>query len=318
MSFCKIYDVDVIANARTVGSMIVVAEYAQFFADTVHEKSNGAITVELYPSSSLGNTADCLEGLSLGICNIVYESIGNLASLTSLANIEAAPYLYSGTDHWRAVWEGEVGQGILQQMGDDCGMVIMGAGLQGIRMMCSNKRIETPADVAGFKLRVPTIPIYLDTWTWLGATPTPLGGSEVFTAIQQGTVEGQENPISECWNYGFYDVNPYWIKSNHVYSQDCFFMDKTFFDGLPADIQELAAKAADEASSWRNEQMVEFEAEVEQKALDAGVTIVDVDVQEFIDAFDGFMQSEFPDLVDWADQIAAMADTAAADPAEAA
>ena len=128
----------------------------------------------------------------------------------------------------------------------------------------------------------------------------------------------QPHPAGDCWNYGFYDVNPYWIKSNHVYSQDCFFMDKTFFDGLPADIQELAAKAADEASSWRNEQMVEFEAEVEQKALDAGVTIVDVDVQEFIDAFDGFMQSEFPDLVDWADQIAAMADTAAADPAEAA
>lgn len=155
----------------SIGETDPVYKSAQFFADTVHEKSNGAITVELYPSSSLGNTADCLEGLSLGICNIVYESIGNLASLTSLANIEAAPYLYSGTDHWRAVWEGEVGQGILQQMGDDCGMVIMGAGLQGIRVMCSNKRIETPADAAGFKLRVPTIPIYLDTWTWLGATP---------------------------------------------------------------------------------------------------------------------------------------------------
>ena len=175
-----------------------------------------------------------------------------------------------------------------------------------------------PADFAGFKLRAPGIDMYVKTWEWLGASPTPLAITETYTAIQQGTVEGQENPISECWNYGFYDVNPYWIKSNHVYSQDCFFMDKTFFDGLPADIQELAAKAADEASSWRNEQMVEFEAEVEQKALDAGVTIVDVDVQEFIDAFDGFMQSEFPDLVDWADQIAAMADTAAADPAEAA
>ena len=104
----------------SIGETDPVYKSAQFFADTVHEKSNGAITVELYPSSSLGNTADCLEGLSLGICNIVYESIGNLASLTSLANIEAAPYLYSGTDHWRAVWEGEVGQGILQQMGDDC------------------------------------------------------------------------------------------------------------------------------------------------------------------------------------------------------
>ena len=302
----------------SIGETDPVYKSAEVFAQTVNEKTNGAITVELYPSSSLGNTADCLEGLSLGICNIVYESIGNLASLSSLANIEAAPYLYSGVDHWRAVWEGEVGQDILNQMGEECGMVILGAGLQGIRVMCSNKRIESPADAAGFKLRVPTIPIYLDPWEWLGASPTPLAITETYTAIQQGTVEGQENPISECWNYGFYDVNPYWIKSNHVYSQDCFFMDKTFFDGLPADIQELAAKAADEASSWRNEQMVEFEAEVEQKALDAGVTIVDVDVQEFIDAFDGFMQSEFPDLVDWADQIAAMADTAAADPAEAA
>ena len=94
-------------------------------------------------------------------------------------------------------------------------------------------------------------------------------------------------------------------------------MDKTFFDGLPADIQEIAARAADEASSWRNEQMVEFEARVEQKAIDAGVTIVDVDIQEFIDAFDGFMETEFTDLVDWADQIAAMADTSAADTADA-
>lgn len=148
----------------SIGETDPVYKSAEVFAQTVNEKSNGAITVELYPSSSLGNTADCLEGLSLGICNIVYESIGNLASLSPLANIEAAPYLYSGVDHWRAVWEGEVGQDIMNQMGEDCGMVILGAGLQGVRVVCSNKKIESPADAAGFKLRVPTIPIYLDTW----------------------------------------------------------------------------------------------------------------------------------------------------------
>ena len=288
------------------------------FCELVEEYSDGRITCDLYGGTQLGSGQTLLESMAYGVCNVYAESIGTLAPFTELANIDAAPYLYTGYDHFINVWQSDLGKEIKAEIGDAAGFAILGGMYRGARITTATKEMVHPADFAGFKLRAPGIDMYVKTWEWLGASPTPLAITETYTAIQQGPVEGQENPISECWNYGFYDVNPYWIKSNHVYSQDCFFMDKTFFDGLPADIQELAAKAADEASSWRNEQMVEFEAEVEQKALDAGVTIVDVDVQEFIDAFDGFMQSEFPDLVDWADQIAAMADTAAADPAEAA
>ena len=289
----------------SIGETDPVYKSAQFFADTVHEKSNGAITVELYPSSSLGNTADCLEGLSLGICNIVYESIGNLASLTSLANIEAAPYLYSGTDHWRAVWEGEVGQGILQQMGDDCGMVIMGAGLQGIRVMCSNKRIETPADAAGFKLRVPTIPIYLDTWTWLGATPTPLGGSEVFTAIQQGTVNGAENGLTNIASLSWDECTKYIIETKHVYNTDSFIMDKTYFEALPEEYQTIIRDAAVEAGKRCTDLVLEANESIRPEVEAADCEFIETDVTLWQEALDGFLEEKYPDLVSYADQIKA-------------
>ena len=289
----------------SIGETDPVYKSAEVFAQTVSEKTDGAITVELYPSSSLGNTADCLEGLSLGICNIVYESIGNLASMSSLANIEAAPYMYSGVDHWRAVWEGEVGQGILEQMGNDCGLVIMGAGLQGIRMMCSNKLIETPADVSGFKLRVPTIPIYLDTWEWLGATPTPLGGSEVFTAIQQGTVNGAENGLTNIASLSWDECCKYIIETRHVYNTDSFIFDKAYFESLPTEYQTIIQEAAVEAGKYCTDLVLEANETVRAEVESAGCEFIETDVSLWQDALDGFLEEKYPDLASYADQIKA-------------
>lgn len=289
----------------SIGETDPVYKSAEVFAQTVNEKSNGGVTVELYPSSSLGNTADCLEGLGLGICNIVYDSIGNLASMSSLANIEAAPYLYSGIDHWKAVWEGEVGQDILGQIGDDCGMMVMGAGLQGIRVMCSNKPIESPADVAGFKLRVPTIPIYLDTWEYLGATPTPLGGSEVFTAIQQGTVNGAENGLTNIASLSWDECCDYIIETNHVYNTDSFMMDKAYFNSLPEEYQTVIQDAAVEAGKYCTEQVLEATDEVRSEIKDTGCEFIETDVSLWQKALDGFLEAKYPDLVSYANAIKA-------------
>ncbi len=287
----------------SLGETDPVYKSAEVFAKTVNEKTDGAITVELYPSSSLGNTADCLEGLSLGICNIVYESIGNLASMSSLANVEAAPYLYSGVDHWRAVWEGEIGQDILNQLGEDSGMTLMGAGLQGMRVMCSNKRIETPADVAGFKLRVPTIPIYLDTWQWLGATPTPLGGSEVFTAIQQGTVNGAENGLTNIASLSWDESCDYIIETNHVYNTVTFIMDKNYFASLPAEYQTIIQDASVEAGKYCTDLVMDATESVRPEVEAAGCEFIDTDVSLWQQALDGFLEAKYPDLVPYADAI---------------
>ncbi|WP_293008401.1 MULTISPECIES: TRAP transporter substrate-binding protein [unclassified Oscillibacter] len=289
----------------SLGETDPVYKSAEVFAKTVNEKTGGTITVELYPSSSLGNTADCLEGLSLGICNIVYESIGNLASMSSLANVEAAPYLYSGVDHWKAVWEGEIGQDILTKLGEDCGMTLTGAGLQGVRVMCSNKRIETPADVAGFKLRVPTIPIYLDTWQWLGATPTPLGGSEVFTAIQQGTVNGAENGLTNIASLSWDESCDYIIETNHVYNTVSFIMDKNYFASLPAEYQTIIQEASVEAGKYCTDLVMDATESVRPEVEAAGCEFIDTDVSLWQQALDGFLEAKYPDLVSYADAIKA-------------
>lgn len=289
----------------SIGETDPVYKSAQFFADTVHEKSNGAITVELYPSSSLGNTADCLEGLSLGICNIVFDALGNLASLSNLANIEGAPYMYSSVDHWKAVWEGDLGKEILDKVGEECNMEVLGAGLQGIRQMCSNKLIKTPADAVGFKLRTPTIPIYLDTWSWLGAAPTPLGGSEVFTAIQQGTVNGAENALPTIASLSWDECTKYIIETNHVYNIDSYVMDKNYFESLPEEYQTIIRDAADEAGKYCTELVLEATESVRPEIEAVGCEFIETDVTLWQEALDGFLEEKYPDLVSYADQIKA-------------
>lgn len=287
----------------SIGETDPVYKSAELFAKTVNEKTNGNITVELYPSSSLGNTADCLEGLSMGICNIVYEANANLASMSPLANIDAAPYMYSSVDHWRAVWEGEVGQKILKDMGEESNKVIMGAALQGIRVMCTNKKVESPADVKGLKLRTPTIPMYLDTWAWLGASPTPLGGSEVFTAIQQGTVDGAENGLTNIVSLSWHECTDYIIETNHVYTTDSFIMDKEYFASLPAEYQTIIRDAAVEAGKSCTDSILSATDEKRQICKDAGLEFVDTDVTLWQQALDGFLEAKYPGLVEYAKAI---------------
>lgn len=289
----------------SVGSTDPVYSAAEEFARLVSEGTDGNITVELYASSSLGNTADCLEGLSMRACDIVFDSMANMASLSELANIDAAPYMYSSVDHFRAVWEGEVGETIRQAVSEETGMKVMGGGLQGVRVMTTTKPVRSVADVKGFKLRVPTIPIYLDTWAWLGAATTPLAGSEIFTAIQQGTVDGQENPYASSASLSANEVCDYVTETNHVYSVDTFVMDSNFFNSLPADYQTVIEDAAAKASVFCTDAIVAQTEEKKQVFVDSGCEIIEVDLAEWQEALDGFLEEKYPDLVSYAEMIMA-------------
>lgn len=280
------------------------------FAELVSEKTDGNLTIELYPSSSLGTTASCLEGLALGTANIVFDSVGNLATYTDLANIDAAPYLYNSIDHYCAVMEGEIGDQIRADIGAACGMTLLGYGLQGVRVMTTVSPVESVADVAGMKLRVPTISIYLDTWEWLGAAPTPMSSSDVFTAIQQHTVDGQENPYGASAGLSMQECCPYVTETNHVYSGDSFIFDANFFNSLPAEYQTALTEAAEEACSYLTD-LAESESEAKKQIfVDAGCEIITPDLTEWKDAMDGFLEEKYPSLVEYAEQIAA-ADPAA-------
>jgi N-acetylneuraminate-binding protein len=251
-----------------------------------------------------------LEGMAAGVADITCESVGTLAPFTNLANIDIMPYIYNGYDHFQAVWGGELGQEILDTVGNDSGFKLIGAGYRGARIVTATKEMKTVEDFAGFKLRSPNLEGYIKVWEWMGSAPTPLAMGETYTALQQGTVDGQENSILDSQSYSFQEVCPYWILTNHVYSANTIIMDKAYFESLPEDIQSALEEAAVYAGEQIGQEVLEREDAAKEELTAEGVTFVDVDNAAFTEHFSGYAEANFPDLADWCNQIRALAPNA--------
>ena len=278
------------------------------FCEKLAELSDGNIYTEIYAGQQLGAGSEVLEGLGFVMQQVCIQAVCALAPFCEYANIDATPYIFSGYEHSLKVWSGELGEEMKEYIGEQGNFKIMGHMYRGARIVTATKKMETLDDFKGFKLRVPNIEVYIKTWERIGANPVPLSISETFTAIQQGTVEGQENPITECVSNGFYDVCPYFIKTNHVYSYDMFIMDRSYFQGLPEDVQAWVEEASSYASDWRNGVMVESEAQQQADLEAKGNEFIEFTpevMQEFMSAFDGFVDDVFPYLTDWVAQIKA-------------
>ena len=138
------------------------------------------------------------------------------------------------------------------------------------------------------------------------AAPTPIAMTETYTALQQKTVDGQENPMTDSMNYAFDEVCKYWIKTNHVYSSNVIIMDREYFDALPEDIRQAVQEAAEYAGVTVSEQQLQKEKEAEQELIDKGCHIVEVDTDQFIEYFKDFTDEKFPYPADWAEKIRAV------------
>ncbi|MDR1242764.1 MAG: TRAP transporter substrate-binding protein [Deltaproteobacteria bacterium] len=281
-------------------------QVCQKMAELAKEKSKGMVVVEVFPGGQLGDWRDAIEGLSMGINEIVLESIGTLDAYSDLANIDAVPYLYRDIEHFKKAWFGPIGEKILTAVGEEGNFKLIGPQNRGARIVTSKVPFKTIADLKGLKLRVPNIQVYIETWRVLGAAPTPLAFTETFTALQQNTVVAQENPIMLSYSSSFYDVCKYLIETDHVFSADIFIFNKQYFEGLPADVQKILTEACNEAAAWRNEEFSRIEADFKQKFRDQGVTIIEPDRAQFIAAFDGFVEKYFPKLVQWEKEIKAL------------
>lgn len=241
-----------------------------------------------------------------GVADVMCESIGTLATFTPLANIEAMPYMFSNYDHFMNVWYSDLGQEIKDAVGDDAGFKLMGASYRGPRVVCATKALRTIEDFKGFKLRAPNLEMYLKTWQWAGANPTPVPMNEVYTALQQKTVDGQENPVVDSVNYAFDEVCNYWIKTNHVYGCNVIIMDKDYFESLPADIRQAVEEAAEFAGRAISEQQADKDAVAWQELESEGKTIIEVDNAAFAEHFRDFAAANYPNFADWVERIAAM------------
>ena len=276
------------------------------FAAKVSELTDGNVTVDVYGGSSLGTTTEVLEGMSAGVADILVESVGTLAPFTELANIDAMPYVYTGYEHFANVWASDLGDEMRTAIGEDSNFKLMGTCYRGARVVTSTYEMKTIEDFKGFKLRAPALDMYVKTWEWLGASPTPLAITDVYTAIQQKTVMGQENSIIDSVNYSFDELCDYFILTNHVYSADTVIMDLSVFNGLPAEYQTAIEEAAEYACNVGSQTVLDNEEATKAELVENGITIVEVDNAAFVEAFNGFAEKNFPDLADWANAIREM------------
>ncbi|HSI66980.1 MAG TPA: TRAP transporter substrate-binding protein [Planococcus sp. (in: firmicutes)] len=219
----------------------------------VEEKTDGAIEVETYHSSQLGDDRAMTEALQIGSQEVTIPSTAPIANFVPEYSVFDFPFLFPNAEVADEVLDGEVGQKFLDML-EDQNLVGLAYWENGFRDITNNERpIETASDFSGLKLRTMENELHLDAFKALGANPTPMAFGELFTAMQQGTVDGQENPIPTIYLQGFYEVQEFVSATNHIYSPFVFLMSKSFFDGLTEEQQTIVTEAAVEAGSMNRE-----------------------------------------------------------------
>jgi TRAP-type transport system periplasmic protein len=253
---------------------------ALYFARIVDSLSEGRIEVRVYPSEQLGGELDMIRSIRAGIVEmtITGESMQNWAGITAFL---AIPYLIRDPDHLRMVVGGEIGREIDREMINTIGLRPVGYFERGPRHLTSNRPVNKPEDLAGMVLRVPNVPLFVKVWQALGAKPTPMTFSEVFTALQQGTVEAQENPFALIYSAGFYEVQRYLNLTGHVTGWTYVVIGEKQFTALPGDLQVLVLEAGKAMQEYHEREFGEQERLLRKHLEDRGMIFTETDTEAF-------------------------------------
>lgn len=205
---------------------------AQAFIDTLSELSAGEWTGEQAPAGQLGGERDMIEGLQIGSLDIVITSTGPLGNFVPEVYALDLPFLFRDYDHARAVLDGEIGQELLDRIGEN-NLIGLAWSENGFRHVTNSQRpVNTPDDLAGLKLRTMENKVHMEAFSDMGASPTPMAFPELFTALQQGVVDGQENPVTVITASKFWEVQKYVSLTGHVYSPAVILAAPSLMDSL--------------------------------------------------------------------------------------
>lgn len=220
------------------------------FKEIVEKETNGQIIVETYHSSQLGDDRTMTEALQLGSQEVTIPSTAPLANFVPEFSVFDFPFLFPNEEVADQVLDGEVGQKFLEKLTDQ-NLVGLSYWENGFRDVTNSKReIATAADFKGLKLRTMENKLHIEAFQALGANPSPMALAELFTAMQQGTVDGQENPVATIYLQKFNEVQKYVSNTHHIYSPFVFLMSKSFYDGLTEEQQTIVKDAAVEAGQY--------------------------------------------------------------------
>src|SRR5512135_2737307 len=218
------------------------------FKGLVEGGAGGNVVVKVFPASQLGNERELIEGTKIGTIQMSFVS-GAIAGFYKPAQVLDIPYLFaSGPVAWK-VMDGWFGKEMAADILKQTGMRVLAYGETGFRNFTNSKLpIKSPADMKGLKIRVMETPVYVNMVKALGAAPTPIAWSEVYTALQQKVVDGQENPVATIVQAKLNEVQKYLTLDGHSYGVDFFLINDKFYKSLPQETQQIIRTSTKEAA----------------------------------------------------------------------
>jgi tripartite ATP-independent transporter DctP family solute receptor len=258
------------------------AQMVERIAADVKDKSGGRIVVQSFPGGQLGSSRDMIEAVANGTQQIVLEGAANFGAWVPSISVVESPYIWRDAEHLVKAMAGPVGRAFNDELVGKRGMRILGTTYYGTRhLTTTSKMVKTPADLVGFKLRVPENDVFKAMAEAWGAKPTPMNFGELYLALKQGAVDGQENPLPTIKSGKFDEVQKYLVLTGHIITPRLVVVNEGFWKGLaPAD-QKLLQDAISAGIQWQNAELAKQERELVDAMKASGMTVVAVDVEAF-------------------------------------
>ncbi len=260
----------------------------------IEENSNGALTVEIYPNGQLGAEADLLQATQSGDIQMMATNNGYLVTLNPALEVFSVPFAFPTEDVAYKVLDGEFGKKMLDSMEPTCGL----KGLayyesSDFRELTCKYPINTIDDLKGLKIRVMPNNIHVQIWESLGASPATISFGELYTALQQGTVDAQENPVELMLQSKFTEVQSYLIRTNHIFSNGMMVCNPAWYSKLSPELQKVVKEGAEAGQNYWRDEAIKNRTEYYKQAEEAGMTVIELD-----DATKAAMKEKVQPVVD--------------------
>ncbi|MGE5575605.1 MAG: TRAP transporter substrate-binding protein [Syntrophothermus sp.] len=254
------------------------------FAQLVSQKTGGKVVVQVFHSSQLGNEREMIEGVQLGTLDMTLVSTAPLAGFSNKFLVFDLPFIFQSRSQAYKVLDGPIGTKIMESL-DKNGIKGLAYWENGFRHLTNSKRpVNKPGDVKGLKIRTMENKIHMASFRALGADPTPMAFGELFTALQQRVVDGQENPLPIIWTSNFFEVQKNLALTGHFYAAAPLLINKAIFEKMPKDVQQAIQEAAYEARDYERGLIKEMDDDLVAKLKAKGMKITTPDKAAFLKA----------------------------------
>lgn len=244
-----------------------------YFAKLVSDKSGGELKIQVFPNSSLGDNTAMMEQLQFGSLDMMAPSVAALSGFTPSTAIFDLPYLFKNEAAAEEVLDGPLGDSVGKAL-EPQGFYLLGWMTQSWRHLTCNKEVTKPADVAGIKIRTMDSKYHMAHFNTLGASAIPMAMSELYTALQQGTIDAQENPYTNIVNSRFYEVQKYVVETGHIYDACPLIISTITWKRLNDDQKKIIKEAAAEAVNWERAEVKKDDDIFREQVKKSGTTVI--------------------------------------------